>query len=493
MGAGLIKNIIIGIILVILAFVVGSMAAEGARDSLMTLGAIVGGFVLLYMGKNCWWLIFVLPPVLSILPLGALDNIPFAYSICLVVLVYWLILRTMGYVKITWHGVIWMDLMTLALFLYFAYTYYCHPVELMIFSDYETEYVGGKEYVFCIAAAICYLVLSIVPCSLESLNKVLKWALIAQIAVAISYFAYRYNVGLSRLGRIVYMALACKYSLVGLILAPWKLLILLFALSLTLYGQREVLIGAAFTYYGISFIKRQVILLLMATGLAIGFLTYLSSQDVLLLLPHRIQRTLYILPWMNIDKEVAKGAQHSAEWRVVMWKWAMDPRTRYIKDYVWGDGFGQSMKLMRLNTIQANRGQMQVGEQEFFAETGVWHSGVFTALHRVGFVGLGMIVLWDLFAIFLIIRVCMHLDKRKQGFYLMYHSTPFIGSVFVYFISAGTIVFFFSQFHLVAMAKIAYSQAIKTRIMPQLFTRQRYVPLAIREMEAPFEQPQLAK
>lgn len=485
MGAGIIKNIIIGIILVVLAFVVGSMAAEGARDSLMVLGAIVGGFVLLYMGKNCWWLIFILPPVLSALPLGFLESIPVAYSICAVVLVYWLILRMMGYARIVWHGVIWLDCLTLVLFLYYAYTYYCHPVEMMMFSDADTEFVGGKEYVFCIAAAICYLVLSIVPCSLERLNKVLKWALIAQILVVCLFLVKSRFSGLTGVGNIVYLAMACKYSLVGLVIAPWKLILLIFALSLTLYGQREVLVGAAFTYFGISMVKKQLILLALAAAATIGFLTYLSSENVLLLLPNRIQRTLYILPWLKVDPEIAKGAQHSSDWRVVMWKWAMDPRTKYIRDYVWGDGFGQSMKLLRIRTIMSNRGTMKGGDQEFFAEAGVWHSGVFTAIHRVGFVGLGLMLLWHVASIFMIVRICTVLDRRKQGFYLMYHTMPFVGFVFAYYISAGTIVAFFMKFHMVALAKIAYSQAIKEGIMPKLFTQQRYVPLAIREIEAP--------
>lgn len=482
MGAGIIKNIIIGIILVILAFVVGSMAAEGARDSLLILGAIVGAFVLLYMGKNCWWLIFILPPVLGLLPMsGRLATIPVSYMICPIVLVYWLVLRAMGYVKVTWHNVIWMDLCSLGFSLYFAYTYYLHPVDVAIFSDYDTEFVGGKEYIFFLMAVVCYLVLSIVPCSLDRLEKVLKWAFLIQIAVVLACTVYTGNA--NQLGNTVYRWMACKYSLMGLIIAPWKLAILLFALATSFYGQREVLVMAGFTYYGISIIKRQFVLLLVATGLMVGLLTYLGSQDVLLLLPHRIQRTLYILPWLKVDKEVAKMAQGSADWRVVMWKWAMDPRTGYIRDYVWGDGFGQSTKLMRLNTIRANRGLMKAGEQEFFAETGVWHSGVFVALHRIGFVGLGIMIVWYLFAMFLIVRVCMHLDRQKKGFYLMFTTTPFIGSAFVYFISAGTFMYFFLQIHMVAVAKIAYSQAIKAGLMPQLFIKQHYIPLAIREME----------
>ena len=489
MGFGVIKNIIICFVLVVLAFVVGSMAADGARESLMLLGGIVGAFVLLYLGKNCWWLIFVLPPLLSSLPLGILDSLPVAYLICIVVLIYWLILRMMGYVKVTWNGVVWMDVMTLVLFMYFAYTYYENPVELMIFSDDDTEYVGGKEYIFAIAAAICYLVMSIMPCSLNQLNKVLKWALIIQLVICVvSVLRYR---SFMPIGYSVYKVLACKYSLVGLVIAPWRLILLILALGASMYGQREVLVRAAFTYIGISMVKRQMVLLVMCAAMVVGLLTYLSSQDVLLMLPGRIQRTLYLLPWLKIDEEIKTKAQHSSDWRKVMWGWALDPRTRYIRDYVWGDGFGVSMKMLRLNTILLNRGAVSVNDdQQRFAETGMWHSGVFTAIHRIGFVGLSLMIVWHLTAMFLIVRVCTVLDKRKQGFYLMFQTMPFIGNVFVYYISAGTIANFFSQFHLLAMAKIAYSEAIKSGIMPPLFSRRQYIPLAIRDIEA---EPQISK
>ncbi len=488
MGTGVIKNIIICFVLVVLAFVVGSMAAEGAQDSLMLLGGIVGAFALLYMGKNCWWLIFVLPPILSIIPLGIFSSLPVAYFVCIVVLIYWLVLRMMGYVKLVWNGVVWMDAITLVLFLYFAYTFYEHPVELMIFSDDDTEAVGGKEYIFAIAAAVCYLVMSIIPCSLGQLNKVLKWSLIVQ------FFVYVLLVVLFRsfspIGSYIYTVLACKYSLVGLVIAPWKLILLILALGASLHGQREVLVRAAFTYIGISIVKRQMVLLVTCAAAVIGLLTYLGSQDVLLMLPDRIQRTLYILPWLKIDEDIKEEAQYSSDWRKVMWGWAMDPRTKYIRDYVWGDGFGVSMKVLRLTTISLNRGVVAGGDQQRFAETGAWHSGVFTAIHRVGIVGLSMIVIWHLASIFLIIRVCSVLDKRKQGFYLMFQTMPFVGDAFVYYVSAGTIVTFFSQFHMLAMAKIAYSEAIKSGIMLPLFSRQQYIPLAIRDIEA---EPQASK
>lgn len=486
MGSGIIKNIIICLILVVLAFVVGSMAADGARNSLMVLGAIMGGFALLYLGRNCWWLVFVAPPVLASLPLGFLQRIPAAYYLCGVVLVYWTMLRMMGYVRVTWHKVVWMDFITLVLFLYVAYSYYRHPVELMIFSDEDTEFVGGKEYVHALAACVCYVTLSIIPCTFERLNKVLKWALFAQIAALVLVVIKYHTIGaLAVFGQPIYLIMACKYSLFGLIIAPWKLILLVFALSLSLHGQREVLLMAAFTYIGISFVKKQVILCTLAAAATIGTLTYLSSEGVLLSLPPRIQRTLYILPWLKIDKEIAEQAQHSSDWRITMWRWAIDPRTRYIKDYVWGDGFGQSMKLLRLTTITLNRGMVQHGDQQRFAESGVWHSGVITTIHRLGIVGLCVIVVWHLAAMFMIIRVCTVLDKHKKGFYLMYHTMPFIGGVFAFYISAGTIVMFFSQLHMVALAKIAYSEALRTGMMQPLFTRQQYIPLAIREIASP--------
>lgn len=489
MGSGLIKNIVISIILVVLAFVVGSMAADGARDSIMVLGGIVGAFLLLYMGKNCWWLIFLVPPLVSFLPLGILRSLPLHYSLSAVVLVYWLVLRAMGYVRVVWHGVVWMDLITFVFFAYLAYTFYAHPVELMMFSGTDAEYVGGKEYLFALAALACYLSLSIIPCTLDQLNKVLRYTFLIQIGLVVLVLAWKRLGGLGSLGGFLYMTLACKYSLWGLIMAPWRLIILVLALSFTLYGQREVLLGAAGTYLGISLVKKQLTLLTLMGGAAYGLLMYCSSENLLILLPERIQRTLYIVPWINIDKQVAQAAQHSSDWRKEMWRWAMDPRTRYIKDYTWGDGFGQSMKGLRLTTINLNRGRVSGGDQERFAEAGVWHSGIFTAIHRIGFVGLGLMTLWFGAGALLIVRVCMALERRKQGFYIMFYTMSFFGKIFVYYISAGTFMFFFNTFYYVAVAKIAYSEALKTGLMAPMFSRPRYVPMVYREAESAAAQP----
>ena len=118
-GAGF-RSLIIFLLLAILAFVAGSLASENAVGALAPTGIILGLFFLIYLGKNCWVLVFIVPPVLSVVDLPFLKGFPLAYVVCGIVLFYMLILYMMGYVKIKWNGVLLIDIATLIFYLYFV-------------------------------------------------------------------------------------------------------------------------------------------------------------------------------------------------------------------------------------------------------------------------------------------------------------------------------------------------------------------------------------
>lgn len=501
MGGALIKNVVIAVILVVLAFVVGSLAADGAKESLGVIAACVGIFVLLYMGKNCWWLIFLLPPVLEQFPVIVTRGLPMAYIVCSVIFVYWLLMRLMGYVRVTWHGVWWMDLATFVLIAYYALTYYWHPVSLTVLG-YDVDYVGGKEYVWCVFAFICYLTLSIVPCSLEDLHKVLKYAFFISLICCLIHtestfrtedggfegFAEgvsggRYN-PFTAIGALAFQMMVCKYSLLGIVLSPWKLVFITLALlGVLMCGFRESLVRTGAFLIFASIVKRQLTILVLMALCCYALLLYLSSENLLLRAPYGVQRVLSSVPGVKVNESIRKEAAHSSSWRVVMWKWALDPRTRYIKDYVWGDGFGQSVYLLKLTTINLNRGRVTVGDQQRFAEGGVWHNGFITSLHRVGIVGWGIMLLWWLCGTFLVLRVCKALSGRKEQLYIMYTVLSLPTNLVWFHISAGTVPKFFGTFYLAAVAKVAYCGALRAGVMLPLFTQKRYIPLMVQDME----------
>ena len=176
-GNGL-KGIIAGIILVVLCFIVGAQAAESAVSSAVIIAAVVGALALILMGKRCWWLIFLLGPVVDVLPLpGPLSTIPGPMYMAFAVLAYWLLLWAMGHVKIKWRSFLLLDLLVLALAVYVVAAYIRRPVSIN-FLGLETDTQGGADYVYYACAFVCYLTLSCIPMEKEELTKVLRWSVV---------------------------------------------------------------------------------------------------------------------------------------------------------------------------------------------------------------------------------------------------------------------------------------------------------------------------
>lgn len=494
------KNIIIAILLALLAFIAGSLAADGAQAALAPAIAVLGAFFLLHLGRNCWWLVFLAPPLLSFLDLSFLRSFPVAFLLCGIVLGYWLLMFIMGYVKITWHSVIWMDIMSAIFVAYFLYTYVRHPVSLGMLrdvTDADTGYTGGKEYLWCIAASLAYVAISVIPNSLDSLFKVFKYVFILSCILAVFVTARRFLSGgaavmehayvsrsapLGQVGGLLYNYMLAKMPLMAMVVSPWKLVLLLMALFAVLMGGgRERLASIGMYALVCVTVRRNLVLMCVMVAAGYAVLLYLSSEKVLRQFPHGVQRVLTVVPGLDVDESIKGGASHSWQWRVEMWEQAMEPSSGYIKDYVWGDGFGQDIKQLRLTTIALNRGNMGGGDQRFFMETGTWHSGVITSIHRTGYVGLALNVLWSLFATFMVLRVGFALKNLKDSEFSFVQIFTIPAGFFVFYGSAGTYPYYFNIFYSAAVAKVLYSAAIKEGVMHNLFSRSVYVPLMLQQ------------
>lgn len=501
MGSDLTRKLIVILLMAALAFVIGSNAADGRLQEAVTpVTFVVGVFVFLYMGRKCWWLIFLVPALQSFLPINSIAGLPLAQLVTASVFVYWLLMSSMGYVTIKWRSLIWLDIPIFAFFLYFAYTYYLHPVSIGMLGGWESEAIGGKDYIFMLLAATTYCAISLIPCSLSQLCRVVKWTIWASviltlintakggtqmgaagIAEGVANSRFQLFTGLG----IVGMKCLCGWnSPLRILCSPTKLLLsLILVFFVALSGWREILMSFGVFLFFWALVYRQLYVLLSFSAIALAGLYFLNSQDVLLSAPHGVQRVLTLFPGLKLDKEVVGGAHHSSEWRKEMWRWALNPRMGYIKDYVWGDGFGVSVKGLRLTTINMNRGKMQVGNQEFFAETGTWHSGFILTIHRIGIVGLVFNALWCLASMGVILRLCYLLKGKKEFPYALYTTGSYFGSVALFYVSAGTYSAFFGSTVTIALAKVFYVEALKEGIIPHMFTRQVYVPFMMRDEE----------
>ena len=501
MNATAIRNVIVAIVLVLFCILIGSYAAEDKEVSTIMVAGIIGIIIMVVMGRKTWALLYLLPPLVGFLPLGILERLPAGFLVACFVLGYWTLMWIMGYVRFKWRALPALDFIVLAVFLYYALTYYWHPVSINALGI-EAEYVGGKEYVWCLLAVIYYVTLSCIPCSYEDLYGVLRKAMFLVVGttvfVAVSGMfnmvtagELQENVGNSRfalfsqLGIVAFLIAFSKKTFHEILTSPKYIIILLFCCAaVVISGWRERLVMFGAMVIAVCHIKRELAYLVFM-GLAVyGTLLYLSEEKVVEEhFPFGMQRTLSILPGVQISDEVRRDTEHSAEWRKVMWQWALDPRTGYIEDYVWGDGFGQAVGDLNRISVSLMRGAVQRGDQERFASSGTWHNGSILAIHRTGIVGLALITITFLYGAFLIVRVCRAYRGSPMFVLAVLFLCQFYGDIAHFYLSAGQIHRFFDDFVYLALAKVLYCIGREEGIIVPVFSKGRYNPMLIAEQK----------
>ncbi len=503
MPNAIVKNVLVSLILVVLCIVIGAQAAESKDVALGIIIALVGGCFLLWLGQRCWVLIFLVPPVMTIMPLpGVISVLPVEFLVGLLVLFYWFVMWGMGYVKFCWRGLLTLDLIVFVMCVYMAISYVRYPVSLAIFG-YESDYVGGKEYVFCFFAVLYYLSVSCIPCSYGQIVRVLRWtvrlSIVALLLVIGSVLMGYAESGIetlqehatggrfalfSGLGMYGLYIVYGQYPMSRVLLNPGYLCATFFScVAILLSGWREVLLSTGCITIALSYIKRELWCLMLVLLAIYGTVLYLSSEGLVKEFPYGIQRCLSILPGIEVSSNVESSSSHSSEWRKEMWSWALDSRTRYINDYVWGDGFGISVDYLRIQTTASMRQGSGYDLREQLARTGMWHNGAITAVHRLGYVGLGIITIIYIYVSCLVLRVCRALRDTPLYLPSLFLILPYLGQPALFYISAGTIIKFFQTFVAISLAKFLYCVAREQGLIVPWHLRKHYVPLAIQAHE----------
>ena len=501
MGNGGIKSIIVAALLVVLSFIIGVQASEGAVDAMAIIAVIVGLFIMLYLGKNAWWMIFLAPPLLSAVPIGALQRFPLGLMAGSGVLLYWLVMRAIGQVHFTWRSLWSFDAMMLIIGIYTCISFYRHPA-VMDFLQVDYDTIGGQEYFYWFFAVLFFIALSSIPIRYEELTKVYKYSFFLTLGVTIwgvfrgagtaaaSDTDIMENAQTSRftlfsgLGTYMFYYLYLRYPLRKILISPLKLITMLLCVgSVLISGWRGTLIAFSFTTAFVSILKKEFTYLVIMGAAVYGSLLFLSSQKALDELPYGMQRTLAAIPGVHVSQAAERNAHGSSEWRIVMWKWALDSRTKLIKDYVWGDGFGRSREELGRRQTALMRRTLIVGNQVDFASQGVWHSGWITTMHRLGIIGLIIIVMTQLLAVYLTIRMVSGYWKQKDGIFVIYVFITIPSSCIMYHLGTGGPGMFYATLAHYTQLKLAYCLARDKGLIPPLFFAKRYVPMAIQAIE----------
>ncbi len=506
MAQNIVGKIVACLLLVLLCFVIGAQAAESAKSTLMLVVGLVGVVFMLVVGTRSWILLFLLPPLLAVLPLpGGLKDIGGGFLVACVVLPYWLFMWAMGYVKVRWRGLLALDILFLALLCLMVAAYIKRPVAIQALGlDFDN--IGGKIYFVAIGALVYYLALSLIPISYQNACKVLNWRIwvvlvCSFIGAGLGLLDFgggeeatetlgeamqgsRFGV-LRPVGTYGSLLIYALYPLSRILCNPALLMGMLVGFAcIALSGFRSFLTYQIVSLTFISFVKKELNLVICIGVLAYGGLLVLSSSGTLLSLPHGIQRTLSAIPGMKVSEDSRRDAEGSTDWRVLMWKWAMDPRTGYIKDYIWGDGFGVSQSDLQRRfraEMRGERDHLRRSDQEYYAESGQWHSGWITAIHRLGIVGMIVVNMFILYSCLLVLRVTISLRGTPLLVPALVFLIPYTSSPVAFNLSAGSIEGILLNISTIGLAKLLFCIAREQGLIIPWTQRKRYVPLMIEQ------------
>lgn len=496
MQNSLVKGIIVCIILVILCFMVGSLVTESFAAASSVIVVLVGLVFMLLMGTRSWVLIFLLPPLIELLPFPrALAVVPKDFYVAGLVLVYWLLMWVMRYAKVRWRSLGAIDSCILLLTIVMVVSYIRRPVSVDILGM-EGDVIGGAEYVYFLLALTYYLALSCIPINSNQLGRVINVSVALKlgatfILLVMAITGLRGNAveAMSSDGRLwgwhtygspFCIAIFSYFSLRSILVNP---ILLISAVSsfvpVLLAGSRNYAGLLGLNIIVLLLIKREVLLSVIAGVMAYAMLMVFSLGGGLNDMPLGVQRICAMLPGIQVSAVAVRDGQGTWDWREQLWELAWDKRTGYIKNYVFGDGYGQSRSATERRFRSLIRGEYVYGQDlDEFAVNGVWHHGVIKAIHRVGYVGLSVYVVLITLGVFYVFRVC-HAWRGTPLFKpLLFYVTSF--AVFPPRFVWGAADLFFHFVHL-GILKMAYCMAREEGRIAPLFQRRRYQPLMIQE------------
>lgn len=509
MENGNVKNIVLIAVVVIFSFFVGSLSVDGLKTALMPIAVIGGAFFMLYLGKNSKFLIFYFPLFANYLPFN-MGPLGWTCPVAAGVFIYWIFLRFLGHVRMEWVGHPACDTIIGIFFVYMCICFYRNPVAIKALG-LDLDMMGGLDYVGWLLGTIAYVGISLIPFDWEELCKIVKRTI--YILLALSCYGILLKLtgkgggtaggesGLgeeaqnsrftlfSGLGSALFSLIYMVNPLRKLLTSPGKIIVMLLCLlAVFLSGWRGTIIGFACIVFFLAFLKRELSFILFIGGLIYGGLLFLSSEHALENLPFGIQRSLCAIPGVHVSKRVEADATGSSDWRKEMWVWALDPRTHYIKDYVWGDGPGISeSKNKRFRTAVLRR-KASGGDNRHFAATGVWHSGWISFMHRYGIIGLVLSAIY--FTIYFLIAFLLCLKYRSTQYfpYMVIYCSGALPGVILYYLSAGSPIQVFTGFPIFAIFKQLYIRAREIGRDDSFFRSEPYTPLMIQDIQAKEEE-----
>ncbi len=494
MGTSAVRNLIGVIILIIFSFVIGINAADNIKSAAMIFAGIIGIIAIVAMGKNTWMCLFLLIPALRTITSFSL---PVHLMMIVGILLYWFILVILGHARFTWHKLLGADLLVAIFICYMLTVMYRNPALGSIFSlkfGLESEIsTTSYEYEICFISALCYIAYSCIPYDKRYIYKVIKWGVIIKMAVLVitaCLNARNSNISLAESQRItMFTAFAnCLFVFIyasqpigKLIFSPKAIAGILLSIFLVLIsGFRSRLIILAFPAFFIAIIKKERLFLVMSFCLVLVTLFMINDRNTLNSMPYTVQRALSVIPGMDVNPSIVENGKSSNEWRFQMWKWALDSRTRFIKNYWLGDGCTYNFK--DYTRVERAHTRHKIDEQEYNYRTKGWHSGFISIIQELGIVGLILTFVCLVYAFITTMRIGIAFRGSPFLKYYIVSVHYFLSAMVIFYVLPGNTHSFLLYFSDFAILKIFHRIAVEDGyIVPGISRRKKYIPLLISE------------
>lgn len=488
------NNNIIGIIVgVIITFIVaifaGTSTADGSNTPLVIIGVIIGLIVMIAM-KDKVWILLVLSIVTTINLPGPLAPFrPFELALG-AVLPFYLLNVFFQRSKLTWNGNKFIDLSALAVVILIASLMIRFPIGVAFIE--ASDYVNSRAYIDYSAAFVFFIVLSTVSTDSMTLRKTcIAMMMFVLIMGFYNVFANRYLISTEQITEErfslfgstgLWIATYCciRHNLWDMIRKPWiGMIALLGVIGISLGGFRNQIASFFLTYMSICWVFRRYLDIIISPILVVCLLMAAGFTFGMTKLPMGFQRSISFLPFIEVDSAIRKSAQDSTNWRVEMWEWALDDNERLIKNRVWGDGFAQQKEeFIRLNTEAAmSRGD----NNREFASRGAWHSGPISTIHRMGYVGLAVVVIILAGFSYYSYLVCRIYVYKPYGWGVVMFYVASIPQIFKWLVLFGDINSFYTHLLSFALMKLLLNRAKIEGLFIGSDAHRNYVPLMMRE------------
>lgn len=460
MDSSKIKVITVIVLAAWFAVYLGMAAATAQTEAIGWVAGIACLVGILALGKNVW----VLIPIFIGIE-GGVNALPGSPPIWWLATLAAVVMQTLRFVMRSKDFIFRFSMMDFAILLQviaIGQAWILHPAGFSILGG---DTVGGKQNFLFALSFVAYAMLAIIKTDLVMVKRVAFCIIFFGVASGALYILTEYSptvavlvlpfwsggaysTGVSATGAAAegletsrFIAGAILGKVLGLaaltLFVPISLFnplkfgrfsMFMLALAFTLIsGFRSAISLFLFVFVAASLARRRPADLVLGAGAFVLMLSLLIVSGSVRHLPFGAQRILSSLP-VEVSDNAKLSGEDSSEWRFEMWRVALSS-DRYIKDKIFGDGFGYSAAEQRAGEAATAGDARSLGGmslQEVMMVRGAFHGFHVETIRCTGVIGL----LLALISMGMFLRTAWTLINyyrgRPEWMYVLYLCVPFL-------------------------------------------------------------------